>query len=155
MRNLSGCLSLSQSLEGVFMEPITRRTLLTGACAILALSGTGIAVAAKSSVRKLPDGRLSVNLKSIPALAKVGGATSIGLLGGVPVAITRSSATQYVAFNLACPHQGVTVMRDTDGWVCSAHQSKFGAEGSLISGPATTGLVSVPIKVSRGVATVG
>lgn len=137
------------------MEPITRRTLLTGACAILALGGTGIAVAAKSAVKKLPDGRLLVDLKAISALAKVGGATSIGSLSGVPVAIARTGTSKYIAFNLQCTHQGVTVTRSENGWVCSAHLSEFKADGDLVLGPATTGLVRVPIKVIRGVATVG
>ena len=137
------------------MEPITRRTLFAGACAVMALGSTEVPAAANTAVKKLPGGRLAVDLKAVPALAKVGGATRIGSLKGVPVAIARTGTAKYIAFNLQCPHQGVTVTRNENGWVCSAHLSEFEPDGDLVLGPATTGLARVPIKVSRGVATLG
>jgi Rieske Fe-S protein len=137
------------------MEPITRRTLFAGACAVLALGSTEVPAAANTAVKKLPGGRLAVDLKAVPALAKVGGATRIGSLKGVPVAIARTGTAKYIAFNLQCPHQGITVTRNENGWVCSAHLSEFEPDGDLVLGPATTGLARIPIKVSRGVATLG
>jgi Rieske Fe-S protein len=137
------------------MEPITRRTLFAGACAILAMSVTDLPATANTGIKKLPGGRLSVDLKSIPALAKVGGAARIGSVKGVPVAIARTGTAKYVAFNLQCPHRGVTVDRSENGWVCNAHLSEFKADGELELGPAMTGLAKVPIKVARGVAIVG
>lgn len=114
-----------------------------------------LSVAASSGVKKLPGGRLSVDLKSIPELAKVGGAVGVGTLKGVPVAISRTSSTKYIAFSLACPHQGVTVSRSDTGWVCPAHRSEFQSDGALVLGPATTGLTKVSIKVTKGVAVLG
>jgi Rieske Fe-S protein len=137
------------------MEPISRRTLFTGACAILAIGGAEVPAAANAAVKKLSGGRLSVDLNAVPALAKVGGATRIGTVKGVPVAIARTGTSKYIAFNLKCPHQGITVTRNENGWVCSAHLSEFEPDGDLVLGPATTGLARVPIKVSRGVATLG
>jgi Rieske Fe-S protein len=137
------------------MEPISRRSLLVGACAILALSGAEVPAVANAAVKKLPGGRLSVKLKAVPALAKVGGATRIGSVKGVPVAIARTGTSKYIAFNLACPHQGVIVTRNEKGWVCSAHLSEFEPDGDLVLGPATTGLTRVPIKISKNVATIG
>lgn len=137
------------------MEPISRRTLFAGACAVLALGGSEVPAAANTAVKKIAGGRLSVNLKAVPALSTVGGATRIGSLKGVPVAIARTGTSKYIAFNLRCPHQGITVSRTETGWVCSAHLSEFEPDGDLLLGPATTGLVRVPIKVSRGTATVG
>ena len=137
------------------MEPISRRTLFAGACAILALGGSGIPAAAQSVVKKLPGGKLSVKLKDLPELANVGGAVKIGSIKGVPVAISRSTATKYVAFNLLCPHQQFPVERDEQGWVCKSHGSQFEPDGDLTFGPATTALKRVTIKVSRGVATIG
>lgn len=137
------------------MEPISRRTLFTGACAILAIGGAEVPAAANAAVKKLPGGRISVDLKAVPALAKVGGAARIGAVKGVPVAIARTGTSKYIAFNLLCPHQGVTVTRNETGWVCKAHLSEFEADGDLVLGPATTGLARVPIKVTRGVATLG
>jgi Rieske Fe-S protein len=137
------------------MEPITRRTLFVGACAILALGGAEVPAAANAAVKKLPGDRLSVNLKAVPALGKVGGATRIGSVKGVPVALARTGTSKYIAFNLLCPHQGITVMRSENGWVCNAHASEFEADGDLVLGPATTGLARLPMKISKGVATIG
>jgi len=137
------------------MEPISRRALLTGACAILALGGSNIPAVAQTVVKKLPGGKLSVKLKDVPELANVGGAVKIGSIKGVPVAVSRTAANKYVAFNLLCPHQQYPVVRAEQGWVCKAHGSEFEAAGDLNLGPATTGLKRVAIKVSRGVATIG
>lgn len=138
------------------MENLSRRTVLSGACAIVALSGLGsLPAAANSAVKKLANGRVSVTLKGIPELAKVGGSVGIGNVKGRPVGITRTGTSSYIAFSLLCPHQQVTVERVASGWKCEAHGSEFKANGDLVMGPATTRLARVPIKVSRGVATVG
>jgi Rieske Fe-S protein len=137
------------------MEPISRRTLFAGACAILALGSSGIPAAAQSVVKKLPGGKLSVKLKDLPELANVGGAVKIGSIKGVPVAISRTATNKYVALNLLCPHQQYPVERNEQGWVCKSHGSEFESDGDLVIGPATSRLKRVAIKVSRGVATIG
>jgi Rieske Fe-S protein len=138
------------------MEDLSRRALLSGACAIFTLSGLGaLPAAASNAVKKLANGRVSVTLKIIPELAKIGGSVSIGNVKGRPVAITRTGASSYIAFSLSCPHQGVTVSRQEGGWMCEAHGSEFSINGDLVMGPATTRLPRVPIKVNRGVAVVG
>jgi Rieske Fe-S protein len=137
------------------MEPISRRSFIAGVCAVVALGGSEVPAAANTAVKKLPGGRLSVNLKAVPALAKIGGATRVGSVKGVPVAIARTGTSKYIAFNLLCPHQKVTVTQNAKGWVCNAHGSEFESNGDLALGPATTGLARVPIKVSKNVATIG
>ena len=135
---------------------INRRALLSGACALLALTGLGaFPTSASAEIRKISNGRISVKLKSIPELAQVGGSVGVGNVKGKPVAITRTGASTYTAFSLNCPHQGVKVSRDENGWVCNAHGSEFEADGDLVLGPATTRLPRVPIKISKGVATIG
>jgi nitrite reductase/ring-hydroxylating ferredoxin subunit len=52
-------------------------------------------------------------------------------------------------------NEGVTVIKQEDGWYCDAHGSKFEVDGALNMGPATSGLSSVPVKVSKGTVTVG
>jgi len=54
------------------MEPISRRSFIAGVCAVVALGGSEVPAAANTAVKKLPGGRLSVDLKAVPALAKVG-----------------------------------------------------------------------------------
>ena len=137
------------------MEPISRRSLFAGVCAVVALGTSEVPAAANAAVKKLPNGKLSVMLKNLPALSAVGGATRIGSIKGVPVGIARTGTNKYTAFSLRCPHQGITVSRTESGWMCNAHNSEFEAHGDLVLGPATTGLSKVPIKVSRGIATIG
>jgi hypothetical protein len=52
------------------MEPISRRSFIAGVCAVVALGGSEVPAAANTAVKKLPGGRLSVDLKAVPALAK-------------------------------------------------------------------------------------
>lgn len=137
------------------MESISRRSLFAGACAVVALGGSEVPAAAIAVVKKLPGGKLSVKLADLPALSAVGGAMRIGSIKGVPVGIARVGTNKYTAFNLRCPHQGITVTKTESGWMCKAHNSEFENDGDLLLGPATTGLIKVPIKVSRGVATIG
>ena len=135
---------------------ISRRALFAGTCAVLAMSSMGsFPIAANAAVKKLGKGRVSVKLKDLPELAEIGGSVSIGNVKGKPVAITRTGPSSYIAFSLNCPHQGVKVSREGMGWKCNAHGSEFEADGDLVLGPATSRLPRVPIKVSRGVATVG
>ena len=137
------------------MEPISRRSLIAGICAVVTLGGSEVPAAANAAVKKLPGGKLSVKLKELPALSSVGGAMRIGSIKGVAVGIARVGTNKYTAFNLRCPHQGITVTKTESGWMCNAHNSEFENDGDLVLGPATTGLAKVPIKVSRGVATIG
>lgn len=135
---------------------INRRALLSGACALVVLSGLGVSTAsATAEIKKLGNGRLSVKLKTIPELSEIGGSVGVGNVKGKPVAITRTGATTYIAFSLNCPHQGVKLSRAESGWVCKAHGSEFEADGDLVLGPATTRLPRVPMKISRGIATIG
>jgi Rieske Fe-S protein len=137
------------------MEPISRRSLFAGACAVVALGASEVPAAANAAVKRLPGGKLSVTLKSLPALSAVGGAMRIGSIKGVPIGIARVGTNKYTAFNLRCPHQGITVSKTESGWMCNAHNSEFESDGDLLLGSATTGLAKVPINVSRGVATIG
>lgn len=137
---------------------ISRRSAITavaGACAIVALNAATLPVAANTAVKRIANGRLSVRVSAIPELANVGGAVSIGKVKGQPVGLARSGESTYVAFSLACPHQGVTVLREGDGWVCPAHRSEFESDGDLVLGPATSRLRRIPSRPSRGQVIVG
>lgn len=133
---------------------MTRRTLLTAACGVLALGAVAAPAAADSNVRTLADGRLAVRVNRIPELSRVGGAVSVGSVKGTPVAVVRT-VRGYQAMNLRCPHQGVPVKRDASGWICPAHGSEFTAAGALELGPATTGLARVTSTLKGGTLTIG
>lgn len=138
-------------------QGLTRRAVLTGACAALGLAASAavaLPAAAESTVRRLPDGRLAVQVRRIPELQQVGGAVRVGTVKGRPVAVART-AGGYEAISLVCPHQGATVVRDPEGWICPAHGSEFTSTGELVLGPATRGLSDVRSELRRGVLTVG
>ncbi len=137
-------------------ESVSRRNFLAGTCGLFLLSGIqALPASANSAVKKLANGKLSVQLSKIEALTQVGGAVRIGIIKGSPVAISRTGNSSYIAYSLRCPHQGVPVVRVDNGWRCEAHGSEFEADGDLVLGPATTRLPRIPMRVSRGVATVG
>ena len=66
------------------------------------------------------------------------------------VVVTQPSSGTYKAFSAVCPHQGCTVSSISgDAIVCPCHGSKFKiSDGSLISGPAKTGLTTKQVTVS-------
>ena len=137
------------------VDPVSRRTFLAGVCGVAFSAIPTLSADAASAVKKLPNGKLSVNLKNLPALAAVGSSVRIGNFKGKPVALTKTGPTSFVAFSLICPHQGVTVIKDGDKWICDAHGSQFEANGDLNLGPATTGLPRIPAKFSKGQVVIG
>ena len=137
-------------------KPVSRRSFLAGTCGLFLLNGIqALPASANSAVKKLSNGKLSVQLNKLDALAQVGGAVRIGVIKGNPVAISRTGSATYLAFSLRCPHQNVPVTKTETGWRCEAHGSEFEADGDLLLGPATTRLPRVPMKISRGVAVIG
>ncbi len=137
------------------MTEISRRALIAGACGVAMATIPSLSAEAASAVKKLSNGKLSVRVRDIPELKEIGGSARIGTIKGKPVALARTGASSYVAFTLICPHQGVTVKKADGGWLCDAHGSKFESNGELNFGPATTGLPSLPVKVSRSQVVVG
>ena len=71
------------------MESVSRRALLTGACALLLAGKSQVPAVANPAIKKLPGGKLSVKLKDLPALSTEGGAVRIGSIKGVHVGIAR------------------------------------------------------------------
>ena len=73
------------------------------------------------------------------------------------VVVTQPTAGTYKAFNAVCPHQGCVVASVAANVItCPCHGSTFSAsDGSVMGGPAPTGLASVPVTVSGSTLTVG
>ncbi|CAM3177854.1 Rieske (2Fe-2S) protein [Stackebrandtia soli] len=79
----------------------------------------------------------------------------IDIGGGIvtdDLVVVRPDAETVRAFLRACPHQGNNVDPPADGTIiCPAHGSRFNsADGALLSGPATTGLTKVQVRVEDG-----
>lgn len=75
--------------------------------------------------------------------------------GGMAVAglvLVQPEEGRIIGFDGACPHQQTILPAPEDGVItCPSHQSQFSAEdGSLVQGPATTGLTEVPLNIVDG-----
>ncbi len=77
--------------------------------------------------------------------------------GGVLVRekiVVQPKAGVFKAFSAICPHQQFTVQPPSTGATimeCPGHNSQFRAvDGSLVRGPATSGLKGITVKVDKG-----
>lgn len=66
---------------------------------------------------------------------------------GKAILIVRSSATEYLALSMECPHERYEVSTPSAGSTtitCPYHGSQFDLSGALKAGPATTSLKKYP-----------
>jgi Rieske Fe-S protein len=130
---------------------LTRRSVLLGAGATAV--GAGMLVAGCSTVDTSGSTGTSADE---PAGTPVGQASDVPVGSGrifdaVGVVVTQATAGTYAAFSTTCPHQGCAVSAvEGASIVCPCHGSTFALDGSVIRGPAQTGLESRPITVSDG-----
>jgi nitrite reductase/ring-hydroxylating ferredoxin subunit len=124
-------------------------------------SGSGdAAVASEAPAGSAPAG--SAPAASAPASTSSGGAgvaqvSDIPVGGGViidepAVVITQPAEGEVKAFTAICTHQGCLVSEVVDNEIiCPCHGSRFSAvDGSVTSGPATTGLTAAGVAVEGG-----
>ena len=137
------------------MTQISRRSLITGVCGIAALSFAPLSAEAASVVRKISNGRLSIKISDMSKVVAEGSSVLVGKVKGQDVGLFRSGPSTFKAFSLRCPHQGAPVEKTDAGWSCPVHGSEYKNDGGLVMGPATTGLMKVPTKVSGGTLTIG
>lgn len=71
------------------------------------------------------------------------------VVDGSKVVLSQPEQGTFKCFSSICTHQGCTVSSSTDGTIpCHCHGSQFSLEdGSVVQGPATTGLAAVDISV--------
>jgi len=137
--------------EDSVTAPVSRRSVLLGACATCAVivtgcagSGTGTPSARRSP--SSPPGPL-VALDEIP----VGQAVAATGADRAPIVVARPTSTTAAAFSAICTHQGCRVKpvgRELD---CPCHGSVFDATtGRVLHGPARRPLPTVPVVVRDG-----
>ncbi|MBI4943117.1 MAG: Rieske (2Fe-2S) protein [Actinobacteria bacterium] len=88
-------------------------------------------------------GTVLAKLADVP----VGGALVTKGADGKPIAIIQATAGAVTAVSAVCTHQGTTVAAASGELDCPSHGSKFGFDGAVKNGPATTPLAAVAVKV--------
>lgn len=135
-------------------QPTSRRNVILGMCALAGAGLTGLfevaPATAASAIKVRADGKVDVTLS---VMKKNGAVVRIPSLNA---ALVRVSATKFIAYSLVCRHQGGPVMAVGASWTCSLHGAKYSPkDGSVQRGPATQPLKRLPVKVAKGIATVG
>ena len=131
-----------------------RRNVLLGMCALATVGLTGLfeisPAEAASAVKLRADGKVDVKLA---ALAKDG---AIVRLTSLNAALVRVNAKKFVAYSLVCTHQGGPVNPVGGTWTCPVHGAQFNAKtGAAVRPPAQSPLAKLPVKIVKGIATVG
>lgn len=139
-------------------DGIHRRTLLAGTACLGALAAAACSTAPAGDASAPPEGAPSAPAPAPPpaAGADLGPVDAVPVGGGLVlgdrrVVLVRPAGDRVVAFSAVCTHRGCTVARVEDGAIrCPCHGSRFGLDGTVLSGPATAPLPPVPITVSGG-----
>ena len=131
-------------LQAEALRPLLERRafLSQGALALLAtvVAACGVGadfLTAPASVS------LSVRVADYSSLASVGGVAYV-TSGGSPLAIVRTSASDFVVLSRICTHQGGVVNSVSGGFECPRHGARFNASGTWIGGERTTSLHTYP-----------
>lgn len=133
---------------------LRRRTVVVGGAAL----GAGLVIAGCTTPAPSRGGAAA-------GPGEVGGApagTALGPVSEVPVGsakiyadqevvVTQATAGTFAAFSTTCPHQGCAVAKvEGESIVCPCHGSTFTLDGSVVAGPARTGLTIRTVTVSGG-----
>lgn len=117
---------------------LTRRVFLqvvgaTGACLGAGCSDSNIDVDVLTE-------DFVVTLSEQPDLAQVDKSVLIDAGTLRPIAVTRTSDTEFIVTATECDHASCGVTRSGTGWVCPCHGSRFDLDGVRTKGPAHGGL---------------
>ena len=140
-------------------DDVTRRSMLRGAGVALVGAVGGFALARNSAAAKVKRGTTAANAyggdpgPSATALASVvdvpvGGGV---ILPGPAIVLTRPASAEIRAFSSICTHQGCPVDSISNTINCPCHGSRFDlATGAVVSGPASSPLPPIAIRVDGG-----
>ncbi|MFB7664530.1 Rieske (2Fe-2S) protein [Kitasatospora sp. NPDC056138] len=145
----------------------SRRTLLCGASAVLAVGGavavSGCSSSASSSSTGDSSATGAAGGKSTKAAGQPASPVSVGPATDVPVGggavyrekkivVTQPTAGQYKAFSAVCTHAGCVVDKVANGQIqCPCHGSRFAiADGAVQDGPAPSPLPEYKVTVQGG-----
>ena len=129
-------------------EGFTRRTTLTGAAVV------GVGVPFLAACAGSDSSSASDTAPTAAAGEALGPAGDVPIGGGTiyadqKIVVTQPVDGEFKGFSAVCPHQSCLVSNVDDGTInCACHGSKFSlTDGSVVNGPATSGLPAVPVTV--------
>lgn len=126
----------------------SRRTLLCGAAAVLAVGGTVAVSGCASSASDKGTLKGPVDLGTASAVPEGGGK----VYREQKIVVTQPTAGQYKAFSARCTHAGCLVDQVKNAQIqCPCHGSRFAiADGAVQEGPASTPLPAYTVTVEGG-----
>ncbi|MFC4335640.1 QcrA and Rieske domain-containing protein [Salininema proteolyticum] len=122
----------------------SRRAMLCGLAGAGALGALSACSGCGRAALDLDPERPLAAVSDVP----VGG----GLVVDDEVVVVQPVEGEFAAFDARCTHEnGIVQAPDSEGlMVCPRHYSKFDIEGSVVSGPADSGLKAVEVSVADG-----
>ena len=152
---------------GRLFNEVDRRTVVVGAGAAASVAAASAILAAASAglgraIGGVKTSKPPTQLTTTMAVTDIGSASQVAVGGSAaftipssqePGIVLQPTAGNFVAYNAACPHAGCTVSyyKSNDALVCPCHTSIFKvSDGSLVSGPAPTGLASLNVVERNG-----
>lgn len=144
---------LSIGDDGVGRREFVTRTFLAAVTSMLASGGIVSAVGCGNGIiggegLTAPSslgGGASIQLSNFPTLANVGGIASVGVINGIPIAVTRTGTSTFVALSMVCTHQGTILSIAGSGFHCPNHGATFASDGQWTGGQPTSSLISYPV----------
>lgn len=123
----------------------SRRAVVIGAGAGLAamtVSGCAGGGTGSADTTAAPAGTALGPTSAVP----VGSAAIFDAQG---VVLTQATAGKFAAFSTVCPHQGCAVSKvEGTAIICPCHGSNFALDGSVVTGPAKSGLAARAVTVA-------
>ncbi len=149
---------------------VSRRGVLTGSAAAVAVLALGACSASEETVTSTPTSGDSTPTQAptdaatpstpgTPSGDPIAGVGDFPVGGGVVVrtdagvvVITHPTDSEFLAFDGRCPHAGCPVTEVVENTImCNCHGSTFdGSTGQRVGGPAPSGLEPVPVVVEGG-----
>ena len=97
-------------------------------------------------------GKVVIPLKDVPE-----GEAKFFEYAGASAVLVKKSDGNMVALSAVCTHLGCIVQweKDKQGFLCPCHAGRYGADGSVLSGPPPKPLMKLPCVVADGNVTIG
>ncbi|MCE1189543.1 MAG: Rieske 2Fe-2S domain-containing protein [Ignavibacteria bacterium] len=130
---------------------------------INACSNTSNPVNSQGGVASLPviQGTAGTNTitLAIGATSPLAAVNSVALIqnGSSRILVKRISDTSFLAVSAICTHAGCVITEYTisgAAYVCPCHGSQFHPDGTVLQGPASSGLTTYPTQFANGQLTV-